>query len=270
MKTIVYAFYGPWDTAVCKEDKVRIGQLLQQLGRSDLLMYDDVRYGLYRFPIEDKDPILDILRTELKKAGLGDRVDRCYTRQELLAAELLHLMITGTAAEGRDMYGTRFDWSQACRGCWSGLVQMTDLIIDKTKMGKKDIAKTYTSEVIISGRLAQLFQEAQLEGYELRPVHHHSDRLRDEPVLYQLLVTHTLPSVIPPTQVRTCSDCGRAGLELFAELYYHRQDLERTGTKDFNQTREWYHWIIISQKVYRLLLEHKIRNFKVEVVRVID
>lgn len=278
MKTIVYVFGMDFE-----EKKQYVDKVLEKIRRPDLKTslhaferefpppYGKKRFAEYRFFFEEGDATLDTLIEELhENVHLSVRMDRVYTRQELLAAELLHLMITGTVGEGRDHYGTRFDWSQACRGCWSGLVQTGDLIIDKAKMGKKDIAKTYTSEVVISERLTQLIQEAQLKGYELRPVRHRSNRLRDEPILYQLIVTHTLPPVAPSTQVRTCSDCGRSGLELFTEIYYRRQDLEKTGVKDFNQTMEWYHWIIVSQKVYRLFLEHKIRNFEVEVVRILD
>jgi len=278
MKTIVYVFGMDFE-----EKKQYVDQVLEKIRRPDLKTslheferefpppYGKIRFAEYRFLFEEGDLTLDSLIKELREnVHLSVRIDRLYTRQELLAAELLHLMITGTVAEGMDHYGTRFDWSQACRRCWSSLVQMSDLIIDKAKMGKKDIATTYTSEVVISERLARLIQEAQLKGYELRPVRHRSNRLRDEPVLYQLFVTHALSPVAPPTQVRTCSDCGRPGLELFTEIYYRRQDLEKTGVKDFNQTMEWRHWIIVSQKVYRLFLEQKIRNFEVEIVRILD
>lgn len=269
MKTIVHVFYGPWDTAVCKGKKAHIKQILQNLRRSDLLIYDDVRYGRYKFPFEEGDTTLNALLQEFEKNNLSVRIDRLYTAQELLAAELLHLMITGTVGEGRDHYGTQFDRSQACRGCWTGLIQLNDLIIDKTKMGKKDIAMTYTGEIVISERLARLIQNAQLKGYEMRPVRHHSNRLRDEPVLYQLLVTHTLPPVAPLTQVYPCSICGRSTLAAFTEIYYLRQDLEQRGVKDFNQTLEPPQELIISQRAYHLFLEYKIKGFNVEIVRVL-
>jgi hypothetical protein len=271
MKTTLYVFGMGWE-----EKKALVDRLLEDLGRTDAKQHYHliaptsetrlVPSAEYRLPFLQDDPTLDRLIDALEQAKIRYRPERRYTRQELLEAELLELMVTGVVGEVKN---ERYDMSQMCRYCRHPRVQVADLIIDKGLMGKKDIAATYGYEVVITERVAQLLQEAGFSGYELRPVHHHSTRLRAERVLHQLVPTHVLPLMAsPPTRVEPCPVCGKPLHDTFSEIFYPRRDLEQTGIKDFNQAQE--RWLVaISQRVYRLLLEQKIRKFKVEVIRIL-
>jgi len=272
MKTILYVFGMGWE-----EKKALVDRLLEDLGRADLKQHYHliapssetrvVPSAQYRLPFSQDDPTLDRLIDALKEAKIQYRPERQYTRQELLQAELLELMVTGVAGEVKN---DQYDMSQMCRYCRHPRVQVADLVIDKRLMGQKDIAATYGYEIVITQRLAQLFQKAEFSGYELRPVHHHSKRLTSEPVLYQLVPTHVLPLMAaPPTRVKPCPVCGKPLHDTFSEIFYHRRDLEQAGLEDFNLAQE--RWLIaITQRVYRLLLEHKVKKFKVEVIRIMD
>ncbi len=272
MKTILYVFGMGWE-----EKKALVDRLLEDLGRADLKQHYHlvappsetrlVASAQYRLPFSQDDPALDRLVNALEQAGIQYRPERRYTRKELLQAELLYLSVTGVVGERKN---DPYDRSQMCPRCWLPRVQVADLVIDKRQMGKKDIAATYTYEVVITERLASLFHEAGLTGYELRPVHHYTSRPEREPVLYQLIPTHILPPMaVPPTRVSPCSRCGRPLLKLFAEIFYKRTDLKRAGFQDFNLTQEGWR-LIITQRVYRLLREHKVRKFRVEVVRILE
>ncbi|MBO9361319.1 MAG: hypothetical protein J7452_03850 [Thermoflexus sp.] len=47
---------------------------------------------------------------------------------------------------------------------------MRDLRVDTRRMGQRDLSLTYSFEVILSARLAQMLQEAHFTGFTLRPV----------------------------------------------------------------------------------------------------
>ncbi|MCC7353185.1 MAG: hypothetical protein IT330_05450 [Anaerolineae bacterium] len=159
-------------------------------------------------------------------------------------------------------------------------------------MRKKDISLTYSYEVILSERVGQLLQEHGMTGFELRPVHHYKKPYKGEPSLYQLKVTHTLPPMAsPPTEFEhfhDCSACHRKSQFLRhthwwgevkyyedTDVFYPRSVLE--VVKDFNLTAEYFgelrvsHQLtIITQRVYRLLREHKVKNWAVVPVYLVD
>jgi hypothetical protein len=272
MKTILHIF-----DMELEERKAKADYILDRIGRPELKQYlytiappgglRPLPIIQYRLPLAQDDPTLDRLIDSLEQAKIRYRPERRYSRQELLEAELLELMVTGVVGEVKN---ERHDMTQMCRYCRHPRVQVADLIINKRLMGKKDIAATYGYEIVITERLAQLLQEAGFSGYELRSVHHHSTRLRAEPVLYQLVPTQGLPLMAsPPTRGKPCPVCGKPLHDTFSEIFYRRGDLEQTGMKDFNLAQE--RWLVaITQPVYRLLLEHKTKKLKVEVVRILD
>jgi hypothetical protein len=296
MKQIVHIGLG-WDRRKPPEelqrDKARVREILEKIGLGYLFREDQHFYDLeLKCNSVEFENLVKELQATPHLAAPATRVERIYTKRELLEAELLWLIITGTVGEGGDTYGTQFDPAQICPHCGTGFVQISDLVIDKGRMGKKDLATTYEWEVVLSERVARLLREQPLTGYELRPVRHYARRKWEkEPVLSQLMATHTLPPMAsPPTEfektAQYCLHCGRNGLYLkserhwgalryweTSEVYYHRQGLE---IQDFNQTYEHFGqgWpmrgILISPRVYRLLLEHKVRNYKVKPVYIID
>ncbi len=272
MKVTLYIFGMGWP-----EKKEKVERLFEQVGRGDLKRYYHlvapasenriIPSAEYRPTFFGDDPALKQIVDALEELDIQYRIDRHYTRDELYKAELLSLIVTGTVGNRKN---NPYDETKMCRYCRRPRIQIDDIVIDKKLMGRKDIAATYELEIIITERLASLFEEAKFTGYTLRPVHHYSRRLKKEPILYQLVPTYTLPSAAsPPTRVRVCPVCGKPILNPFTEIFYHQEDLQRTDIRDFNVA--WEGWpVIINQRVYRLLVEHKIRKFKVEIMHILD
>ncbi len=271
MKSTLYIFGMGWS-----EKKEKVDRLFEQMGRADLKKYYYLTAPIsegrlipsaeYRLTFSQDDLTLERIIDALEKLGIQYRIERRYTKEELHRAQLLSLIVTGTVGNRKN---NPYDESKMCRYCRRPRIQIDNIVIDKKLMRKKDIASTYELEIVISERLAELFEQSKFTGYTLRPVHHYSKRLKEEPVLYQLVPTHTLPSVaIPPTRVRVCPACGKPILNPFAEIFYHQSDLKRTGIRDFNLAREGWP-VIITQPVYRLLVKHNIKKFKVEIIRIL-
>jgi hypothetical protein len=220
-----------------------------------------------------------------------------YTCQELESAELLIWGPTNQAIEDDyyDFYAEgeqHRDLHQRCPACGARLKQIRDLIVNKARMRGKDVSLTYSNEVILSERVAQLLYEAGLTGFELRPVHHYKKPYKGEPTLYQLVVTNVLPPMAsPPTEFEHfhhCDVCGRTSRFLKhthqwgkiqyyedTDVYYPRSVLE--AAKDFNHTAEYFGelrvshpYVIITQRVYRLLREHKVKNWAAVPVYLVD
>ena len=179
---------------------------------------------------------------------------------------------------------------QYCSACRAPLAQRRDLILKPSDMGKKDVSLTYSFDVILSERMAHLLQDWGVSGFDLRPVQNHGKS--DKPVLYQLQVTNVLPSMAaPPTEfeaVRHCEVCGSTSRFLkhthqWGEITYYedtdvcypRSVLE--VAQDLNYTAEWFGelpamkpTIIISQRLYRLLREHKVKHWDATPVYLVD
>lgn len=228
------------------------------------------------------------------------RVWKTYTSRELEASPLLLWRVTNQAIED-DYYTLYFKEGQAkgiapytrhCATCGAPLQQVRDMWVDATNMGERDLSLTYSFEIILSERLARLFQEAGLTGFRLHPVQHCWRPYPGESVLYQLVVTHTLPAMAsPPTEfeeVKHCPECGTTTRYLKhthywgkiryyedTDVYYTREALK--GAEDFNRTAELFGepriakpWILISQRVYRLLKEHKVKGWAAVPVYLVD
>jgi hypothetical protein len=176
------------------------GVLLGPRTRKVLIGGDDARL-----------PMIGQLNRELRRTRgrsffLGWSIEYKYTKKELSAAELFHLMITAAFEPAGEECGTTYDESNACRHvfegprdvggpgkgyprvtipptvCGAGRVQVSDLVLDLRKAPRaRDIARTIADEWIVSQRLAVLMIDARLTGYELRRVRHKA-RYEDDPV----------------------------------------------------------------------------------------
>jgi|GEM_PF-6900546 len=235
---------------------------------------------------------LEAIRARPDLAPRYIRIWRYYTLSELQAAPLLTWRLTNQAIED-DYYDLHEDGYQGgpksshrrCGACRAQLEQVRDLALNKSKMGRRELSLTYSFEIILSEHLAQCFREAGLTGFALRPVQHYRKPYANEPVLYQLVVTHTLPPMAsPPTEferVQQCSVCGTTTRYLkhthfWGQIqYYEDTDMyylpEVLGDmQDFNRTAELFGdlpdghpLVLISQRVYRLLREQRVKGWEV-------
>ncbi|MFN3929151.1 MAG: hypothetical protein ACK4OK_05905 [Thermoflexus sp.] len=227
------------------------------------------------------------------------RVWKTYDRQELELAPLLHWFVTNQAIED-DWYDLKEDGYQGgpkashkrCSACRAELEQMRDLLVDVRKMGKRDLSMTYTFEVILSARLAQMLQESGLTGFTLRPVWDYRKPYQGEPRLFQLVVTNVLPPMAsPPTEFegeQRCEVCGTESryikhthwwgrIRYYEEtnVYYPKEVLETAA--DFNRTVERFGdlpvskpYVIISQRAYRWLREQRVKGWEAEPVYLVE
>ncbi len=233
----------------------------------------------------------------LVRALIG--LKKLYSQYELENAELLLWRFTNQAIED-DYYDLEVDGYQGgeqashrrCLACRTELAQVRDLLVKTHKMGKRDLSLTYSFEVICSPRLIELFKDAGLTGFATRAVWDYRKSYQGEPPLFQLVVTNVLPPMLsPPTEfenIQHCEVCGRTSQYLkhthwwgkiqYREetpIYYPRRVLE--GAKDFNRTAEYFAdlavatpYVIISQRVYRLLREQKVKGWTVEPVYLVE
>jgi len=226
-------------------------------------------------------------------------IERRYTSHELESAPLLHWRFTNQAIED-DYYDLHEDGYQGgeqashkrCPACRAELEQVRDLMVKASKMGKRDLSLTYSFEVIFTPRLVGLLEEAKMTGFTVRPVWSYRKPYQGEPPLFQLVVTNVLPPMAsPPTEfenLQHCKVCGRTsqyikhthwwGRIQYREetpIYYPRQVLEEA--QDFNRTAEYFGdlavatpYVVISQRVYRLLREHRVKGWTAEPIYLVE
>lgn len=280
-------------------DKRRVKEILERMGYGEKFESERKLYE-FELDIgsEALNTLIAELQSDPHLAGSNTTVWRSYARQELESADLLIWGPTNQAIEDDYYDFDYYDPSEAiherdttgigpsfqeCPACYTSLKQRRDLVVNKRLMRGKDISLTYAYQVILSEWVGHLLQEHGLSGFELRPVQHYRKPYSGESTLYQLVVTNTLaPMAAPPTEfegLHHCDACGRTSRFLkhthwWGEIryrentngYYPRQVL-RTA-KDFNHTAEYfgelrvaYPYVIITQRVYRLLREHKVKNW---------
>ncbi len=110
-------------------------------------------------------------------------IKRYYTKRELNSAKLFHMKIKSVFEPAGEECGTLYDESVACKVCGANRIQISPLLLKKSSIPKKDIAKTIGGEVIGSERLKSCFEQRNLKGIEFKPILFK----RGEASYYQLL-----------------------------------------------------------------------------------
>ncbi len=275
-----------------ERDRQWVKELLKQM---EVREYHEAPFG-FDFDIEVDNPAFEAWIQALQQRPdlipRFVRVERLYTEKELDAAPLLLWRITSEAIQddyyglypGRDKKGVG-DYVRRCEVCGAPLEQIRDMLLNTRRMPKGGLSLTYGFEIILAPWLARALQEAGFTGFTLRPAWHYTRPHQGEPPLYQLVVTHTLPPMAsPPTEVENvqhCDVCGTTSRFLKnthywekiryyeeTDIYYTREAFAQA--QDFNRTAELFGvlrvakpYVLISQRVYRWLREHKIRGWKV-------
>lgn len=218
-------------------------------------------------------------------------IKREYTPQELLGAEMLKLWISATFEPAGEEVGTKYVYP--CSACEAGRYTEGPLILNLTRVPKgKDIAKTIAlDEWIVSERLAGWMKQEKITGVELRPVKHYSTRTKNPPRWYQLVIKSTVevslkdntygnPFTIKTFAERLLYACGH-GIEwgILSELHVKRSswdgsDIARTNLY-FGSLKKMgllavIPEILISQRFYRLLKEHNVKGYTIEVAHLVE
>lgn len=239
-------------------------------------------------PMEDpRVNFIGDLDREFSKRGkaffFGWSILRHYTRRELAAAEVLQLLIRSIFEPPGEMCGTEYDDAAACPRCGAGAPQLTELHLDVRRIPKnKDLAVSIAGEIVLSARLVKAFQEHGITGAEYRPVRHKTGALSEG--WYQLVIISQPVDIVLPTRMGRgpfdLDEGGRfrcplkhvAGLNRLSELW-----VSRTGHdgSDWVRTRQFVgmrrgvlrpeEQLLISPRLYQLLVELKAKRFDVEV-----
>lgn len=223
-------------------------------------------------------------------------VRRSYTADEISRAELLHLLPIGAFEPEGEECGTKYDESTACPHCGAGRQQLTPLALDARKVQPerdietqtiprhKDISRSIADEIAVSNRVAHLLTDASASGFALGPVNRCGTSQPLDGIL-QLMVTANPVEAVPPTSYGIdpfdLDEEGRfrcpfghvAGLNLLSELTIDRATWYG---EDIVPTRQWFgervgalvpsRSLLISARVYRLMVAAGVRGARYEVV----
>lgn len=251
-----------------------IDEMLSKLN-PNAYKYDSI--NLYIYTDDESFQILQIESNRLNVRLISCNYIMEYKKEDINNSELFHLMPNTYCSNFPEEYGTIYSDDIKCKACGAGKRQVSELYIDKSKMGKKDISMTYGGETVVSERLYNLLCENNINGINFARVHHKNNKMNNEPQLYQLLVTNSLFKMSNQTRFlkeNYCDYCHKSGLVLRSIPYYQRENLK--NAKDFNNTYEYFGcgllgipFIIVNQKVYRLFKDNKIKGVSFDVVKII-
>ncbi len=219
---------------------------------------------------------------------LGWSIQRYYSRKELETAQLLLLKLTKTFEPAGIECGTVYDNQFACDTCGTGIRQVSELVLDLKKVPRNtDLARTISNEIIVSQELGKLLVDKKVTGYELKPVHHKSSKDQKKP-WFQLFNT-SFVNINPVTKTgndpfdedesneNRCQNGHTVGLNILSELSIYRDSWDGNdivATKElFGVNRgllRTYPLLMVSQRLYRLLMKENFKGFTVEVVSLVS
>jgi hypothetical protein len=113
-------------------------------------------------------PIIDEMVKEKYDRGFfySWEIKRKYTKHELEGATLFHLKIKTAFEPPGELCGTLYDETKACEICGANRRQISPLILKKSSIPRKDIAR----EVVISTKFAEVVKQRGMKGVLLEPI----------------------------------------------------------------------------------------------------
>lgn len=232
----------------------------------------------------------ELLRSQNSAFFYGWKVHREYTEVEFRCADRILLGITSVFEPPGELCGTRYDETSGCRVCGAGAAQVSDLILDCSKIPKrKDIAITIAREIVVSQAFAEALMSVQATGCSFRPVYDHRRQGSPNPMWHQLIVDVAVADIVSPTRagsdpfspeprpVCSCSKGGIFGLNLLSELFVSLpqtyQESDFVSTRQHIGTRRGLlrprRLILLSRKVRELVLSKNLRGFDFEIAHVV-
>ncbi len=221
-----------------------------------------------------------------------------YTKAELCEAEVLRLRVTRAFEPDGEACGTTYDYTAACPCCGAGRLQTSPLHLKLNREWQAwpslprtrhfQIARTIADELVVSEVLAERMQGDGITGVSLQLVYGCGARGKETPLWRQLVVTGTAGRTVPPTRFGLgpfredeadqyrCPHGHVSGLNVLSEVH-----VARTGwdASDVTATTDLYGvrvgvlvpapMILISQRLYQLLLETGTKGFEVDVAHLV-
>jgi hypothetical protein len=123
-------------------------------------------------PRYDQIPIIakQLAQKYNKTFFFGWEIKRKYSKKELSTATLLHMKIKNTFEPAGEECGTLYDESISCEMCGANRIQISSLMLKKGTIPKKDIARTISGEIVVSGKFVAALKKRGLKGALLESV----------------------------------------------------------------------------------------------------
>lgn len=223
--------------------------------------------SLFEFLTEKKIPY-DIIRREYS-----------FTKKEVGNAEILKLIVDGNA---QNSFSSDHD-GYICSFCGEKvqLAHINNLHVDYKAIKKYDISATYmgNTEIIVSKRLRNILVSNNVTGIQFFPVYQIGKSKEIIPTFYHLVLEEGTGQVIEPSIVDKDVRCSKCG---FYKKFLCQTPLNfKRNTwngKDICLTENWFgsppmsqgKWVIISKRLYYILMENKIKSFSIEPAFLID
>jgi hypothetical protein len=228
---------------------------------------------------------------EKRKAGkcffTGWSIKRKYTKTELNNANLFALVIKQWFEPEGEECGTKYDDTKGCPHCLAGAVRITPLRLNGRSLPKKgEIAKTIADELIVSRRFVELFKSERLVGAEFEPVQLSDKKNADSTEWFVPKIVATKPVIVPPTrfgedpfddiEYGKCPLGDTLGLNRLSEAWVDQSTYDGA---DLAETQQYVGHregvlrpapiLLISSRLWRLLEEHGLKKYDVEVCHVV-
>jgi len=215
---------------------------------------------------------------ELKETNFNESKEMVFSEDEMINSSYYRIIANAYCGypQPEDGYIEKsYDRLTGCPRCGNGMVQKSELHMNKPKMGSKDIAGIHwVYEFAVTSRLKQMIESQELTGCELWPIISPKTKKKHEEV-YQLHINSFMPPMSAETSiiksgVNAC-ECGKTGYMLEGLAYYTKDSLQ--NTTDFNKTSEWlggghgsWQLIIVQKAFYNMYKSHKLKGIRFEPV----
>lgn len=190
-----------------------------------------------------------------------------FTKKEKDESEIL---LFWTDDDAKDSYTSK-PKEYICNKCGKKvpLVERGRLYVDLKKINKYDIMSTYNGdeETIVSEKVKQLFIEENISGVEFKPLYQINTENKIIAGFYHLILKGGIGEVVEPSIIEKKNLCPQCGLydEYICKttLNFKRntwEGLDICYTKDWFSAPPKFKRLVVSNKLYKVLMDNKIRN----------
>ena len=274
--------------------------ILEEYAKIAFRPEDGVRVNdsIRRFIIEKTDPKFEFInRIELLLRGNREKrlttliswsIRRIYTKDEISEATLFSCAPTTYFEPAGEDCGTQYDEAAACPICGSGARQTTPLIVRLNSIPKNsDLAQTIGSELVVSKRLVDIFNENNITGFSYGPIVNRKG-IPATDNWFQFFCGPSLVDIADKTVLGSnpfdmdlenkyrCKYNHQLGLNLISQLYLKA---ESWSGADINFTRQYIgcrrgvlrpeRYLIVSPKIRMLVDKYKLKGFKFDIAHLV-
>jgi len=214
-------------------------------------------------------------------------IQRKYTKKELAEANLFSIVIKTTFEPAAEECGTKYDETVACEICGANRRQIGPLILQKSSIPKKDIARTIAGEIVVSKTFKEVCESYKLKGLSFEQVYS-----RNKPIDFfqinsgspKLAMTDKTVAGVDPFdlsescegEVYKCPKGHTIGLNLLSELYI--SSIPQIADFDFFETKQKIGvkrgllrpepLYLCSQEFRKMVLAERLKGFDFEIAHI--